>query len=89
MSFLWHNAAGRPTDARPCVHRHRGSIPNLAKLGKEARAGSHKSGGSDRRDFKVKRSGKDRKLKLDCTHLRYSPFLYEPVWWALKHLAVL
>ena len=26
-----------------------------------------------------------RKSNVDCSHLRYSPFLYDPVWWAIMH----
>ena len=35
----------------------------------------------------VKTDARGRSI-LDCSHLCYSPFLYEPLWWALRALLV-
>jgi len=28
-----------------------------------------------------------RKSTTDCFHVCYSPFVYEPIWWLLQHVA--
>lgn len=46
----------------------------------------HHAGGSN--ESRSRSRGKVSKSTTDCTHFCYDPFLYEPLWWALRQLTI-